>query len=148
MTKDVMDKAQKEGFLQEVTMQDDGAHLEEKDGSRAKYSSPLKNNEDITDAFQKSYEDMVSKTPMATSDNDDKTANKEEQPQQQQKNDDENEKMPSGTLVDPIDTLTVARLKEILRAQKLKVSGTKKELQDRLKLHVQSMLDSESATKE
>jgi hypothetical protein len=38
--------------------------------------------------------------------------------------------------VDPIDLLTVARLKEILRADNLKVSGNKKELQDRLKAHI------------
>ena len=144
MTKDVMDKAQEEGFLQEVTMQGDGAHLEEKDGSRTEFSSALNNNEEITDGFQKSFEDLISKAGMAP-DNDDKTTSTEEQ---QQKNDHENEKMSSGNLVDPIDTLTVAKLKEVLKAQKLKVGGTKKELQDRLKLHVQSMLDSESAPKE
>jgi molecular chaperone DnaK (HSP70) len=41
---------------------------------------------------------------------------------------------------DPIGTLTVARLKEILRSRGLKVSGNKKELQDRLRAQVQSML--------
>jgi len=41
---------------------------------------------------------------------------------------------------DPIDLLTVKRLKEILREQGLKVSGNKKELQDRLRIHVQSKL--------
>uniref|UniRef100_A0A7S4WF10 SAP domain-containing protein n=1 Tax=Ditylum brightwellii TaxID=49249 RepID=A0A7S4WF10_9STRA len=44
---------------------------------------------------------------------------------------------------DPIDLLTVARLKEILREQKLKVSGTKQELRDRLRSHVNSMLTEE-----
>lgn len=42
---------------------------------------------------------------------------------------------------DPIDSLTVARLKEILREQNLRVSGTKQELQDRLRNHVQSVID-------
>jgi hypothetical protein len=42
--------------------------------------------------------------------------------------------------VDPISTLTVAKLREILREQGLKVSGNKKELQERLRAEVQSML--------
>ena len=41
---------------------------------------------------------------------------------------------------DPIDLLTVARLKEILRAENLKVSGNKTELQDRLKAHIASRI--------
>lgn len=45
------------------------------------------------------------------------------------------------TTTDPIDSLTVARLKEILREQNLKVSGTKQELQDRLRNYVQSIVD-------
>jgi hypothetical protein len=43
--------------------------------------------------------------------------------------------------VDPISTLTVARLREILRERGLKVSGNKKELQERLRAEVQSMLN-------
>jgi len=43
--------------------------------------------------------------------------------------------------VDPIGALTVARLKEILRSRGLKISGNKKELQDRLREEVSSMLD-------
>jgi hypothetical protein len=42
--------------------------------------------------------------------------------------------------VDPISTLTVAKLREILRERGLKVSGNKKELQERLRAEVQSML--------
>ena len=41
---------------------------------------------------------------------------------------------------DPIDTLTVARLKEILRSRGLKTSGSKRELQGRLREQVQSLL--------
>ena len=44
---------------------------------------------------------------------------------------------------DPIDSLTVVRLKEILREQGLKVSGTKAVLVDRLKSHVNSLLQEE-----
>ena len=42
---------------------------------------------------------------------------------------------------DPIDLLTVVRLKEILKKEKLKVSGSKKELQERLRSHVNSKLE-------
>jgi len=41
---------------------------------------------------------------------------------------------------DPIEQLTVQRLKEILRQQGLKVSGSKAELQERLRDHVNSMV--------
>ena len=41
---------------------------------------------------------------------------------------------------DPIDLLTVEKLKEILKSQGLKVSGSKKELQQRLRSQVNSLL--------
>ena len=44
---------------------------------------------------------------------------------------------------DPIDMLTVARLKEVLRSQGLKTSGTKGVLRDRLRGHVKSLLREE-----
>jgi hypothetical protein len=43
---------------------------------------------------------------------------------------------------DPIDTLTVAKLKEVCRSRGLKVSGNKKQLQERLRAEIQSMLQS------
>eukprot|EP00560_Eucampia_antarctica_P009610 CAMPEP_0197827942 /NCGR_PEP_ID=MMETSP1437-20131217/4613_1 /TAXON_ID=49252 ORGANISM="Eucampia antarctica, Strain CCMP1452" /NCGR_SAMPLE_ID=MMETSP1437 /ASSEMBLY_ACC=CAM_ASM_001096 /LENGTH=405 /DNA_ID=CAMNT_0043428979 /DNA_START=153 /DNA_END=1370 /DNA_ORIENTATION=+ len=44
------------------------------------------------------------------------------------------------TAVDPIDLLTVVRLKEVLRKEKIKVSGSKQELRDRLRSHVNSKI--------
>jgi SAP domain/CS domain len=41
---------------------------------------------------------------------------------------------------DPIDSLTVARLKEILKAQGQKTSGNKSELQERLRIQVNALL--------
>lgn len=41
---------------------------------------------------------------------------------------------------DPVDLLTVKRLKEILKSQGLKVSGNKKELKERLRQHVNSLM--------
>jgi len=43
---------------------------------------------------------------------------------------------------DPVDNLTVVKLREVLRARGLKVSGNKKELQELLRSEIQSMLDS------
>ena len=54
-----------------------------------------------------------------------------------------NTKTNSSTARDPIDMLTVARLKEILREQGLKSSGSKQILRDRLKIHVNSLLKEE-----
>lgn len=45
--------------------------------------------------------------------------------------------------VDPIDKLTVAKLKEILKAQGKKTSGTKQILRDRLRNHVSVLLQEE-----
>ena len=53
-------------------------------------------------------------------------------------NEDENN---SSKSEDPIDKLTVSKLKEILKKEGLKVSGNKKELQDRLKDHVSSIME-------
>jgi hypothetical protein len=44
--------------------------------------------------------------------------------------------------IDPISALTVVRLKEILKSRGLKVSGSKRELQDRLRAEIQNMLTS------
>jgi hypothetical protein len=42
----------------------------------------------------------------------------------------------SSDILGPIDLLTVNRLKEVLRQEGLKVSGSKAELQQRLKDHI------------
>jgi hypothetical protein len=46
----------------------------------------------------------------------------------------------SAVAKDPIDILTVAKLKEVLKSQGLKTSGTKQELRDRLRAQVNSLL--------
>lgn len=48
--------------------------------------------------------------------------------------------------IDPISTLTVARLREILRSRGLKVSGKKKELQERLRAKVQSLVEMDTTS--
>ncbi|KAL7489241.1 hypothetical protein ACHAW6_014871 [Cyclotella cf. meneghiniana] len=47
-------------------------------------------------------------------------------------------------LRDPIDQLTVSKLKDILRKEGLKVSGNKSELKERLREHVQLLLEDSS----
>jgi hypothetical protein len=47
----------------------------------------------------------------------------------------------TNAIVDPIDLLTVAKLKEILKRENLKVTGNKQELKDRLRNHVNSILE-------
>lgn len=47
---------------------------------------------------------------------------------------------------DPIEALTVARLKEILKARGLKVTGNKKELQDRLRNEVSLLMSTTDST--
>ena len=59
-----------------------------------------------------------------------------------ERNDDEKEEsLPSSSPGDPIDKLTVKKLKEILEREDLKVSGNKEELRNRLKSHVQTMIN-------
>eukprot|EP00551_Chaetoceros_affinis_P012575 CAMPEP_0203683728 /NCGR_PEP_ID=MMETSP0090-20130426/47673_1 /ASSEMBLY_ACC=CAM_ASM_001088 /TAXON_ID=426623 /ORGANISM="Chaetoceros affinis, Strain CCMP159" /LENGTH=432 /DNA_ID=CAMNT_0050552883 /DNA_START=38 /DNA_END=1336 /DNA_ORIENTATION=+ len=63
--------------------------------------------------------------------------------------DDDEDEAPSSTSVkyqDPIDKLTVSKLKDILRKEGLKVSGNKNELQDRLKEHVASIMQRNKGT--
>eukprot|EP00986_Skeletonema_menzelii_P003278 scaffold981_cov144-Skeletonema_menzelii.AAC.10 len=55
----------------------------------------------------------------------------------------EEEEEANSNEVDPIDKLTVAKLKEILKAQGLNQSGTKQILRDRLRNHVDTLLQQE-----
>ena len=55
----------------------------------------------------------------------------------------EEEEEANSNEVDPIDKLTVAKLKEILKAQGLKQSGTKQILRNRLRNHVDTLLQQE-----
>ncbi|MGK3743513.1 MAG: hypothetical protein ACI90V_010371, partial [Bacillariaceae sp.] len=60
------------------------------------------------------------------------------------KNDDVNkQKEEEKDAKDPVDNLTVAKLREVLKARGLKVSGNKKELQERLRSEIQSMLSND-----
>jgi len=62
------------------------------------------------------------------------------QKEQQQDDSSTSTVMDKKKISDPIDLLTVSKLKEVLKREGLKTSGTKKELQDRLKQHVRSVM--------
>jgi hypothetical protein len=53
---------------------------------------------------------------------------------------DKNSKSTTSDGSDPIDKLTVQRLKEILKSQGLKTTGNKRELQERLRVRVNELL--------
>ena len=72
-----------------------------------------------------------------------KSQDDDEEEDDEEDEDNQNESSPSSG--DPIDLLTVKKLKEILRSQGLKVSGNKKELQERLRQQVNALLQGGSA---
>jgi len=111
MTQNVLQDLKKGGYVREVTRQGDLEFIEENDGSQKEFKQSIPFIDN---------EDSSAKTANDSSETFESSDN---------------------TAAGPIDRLTVARLKEILREQNLKVSGTKQELQERLRNHVQSVID-------
>ena len=150
MTKGTMDNLKKGGYVKEITKQGNDEYYEGADGNAQPFVSPFGNmidesqrvkipfidddynNNNLEDksSLNDTTKNKSNSTTPLSSIKDKKTISYEEK-----NNDEENN-------VDPLDLLTVARLKEILREQKLKVSGTKQELRDRLRAHVDSLLSS------
>lgn len=145
MTKGTMDDLQKGGYVKEITKQGD-QEFEDKDGTVIPFQSPFGEmiatddlesgkvkipfiDDEIEDDESKDKDTKLSSTSKMV-DKKAKQEPKKEIPSKSVKEED----------VDPLDSLTVARLKEILREQNLKVSGTKQELRDRLRAHVNSLL--------
>lgn len=154
MTRDTLDELSKAGLVNEVTQQNDGSESindgvpfqplgkgigrDEMDAAGINNGpempkapipfldtdSPWSKSMPVEEARGEDNEDI------ATISDDLSNAEKKEMENKQK------EKLMRRKNVDPIDLLTVARLKEILRADHLKVSGNKKELQDRLKAHI------------
>ena len=156
LTKSTFDNLQEAGLMTEVTEQTDGSEwIVDEQGEKVPFSSmgqgvsndelksakaptpipfldtnspwhtsvPLENAKQVKDQVEEQKEETkdapVAKTEAKT----------------------ETKEIPKDAK-DPIDTLTVAKLKEVLRSRGLKVSGNKKELQERLRAEVQSMLQS------
>ncbi|CAJ1932183.1 unnamed protein product [Cylindrotheca closterium] len=143
------------GLMKEVTQQGDGSEWTMgKDGERVPFNSMLKDKDKDDSLYSAEDEeggrendaipfldtdspwhDAPDATAAEEAAKDDKKKNKALEEKKKQL-----EKKRQKEAIDPISTLTVARLREILRSRGLKVSGNKKELQDRLRAEVQSLV--------
>ncbi|GAX20066.1 hypothetical protein FisN_1Lh452 [Fistulifera solaris] len=156
ITKNSLDELNKAGLIKEITQQADGTEYDiDDEGNAVKFSMfGDSNDDDETDSFTQS-----APTPIPFLDTDspwhsavrvDDITNQTYVKQTRQftrsafaqdsVKDPDDVKTNMADARDPIDNLTVKRLKEILKSQGLKVNGTKKELQDRLRQQVNSLL--------
>jgi hypothetical protein len=146
MTRSTMDQLSSKGLVKEVTQQADGSEFTtDDDGASVAYNPyaavapPKIPFIDTPSPWSKSIPvqemEMTNGVP---------TALKDSVESEPTASDDEEEPPDVMTAADPIDLLTVKRLKDILRLQGLKVSGTKDELQNRLRTHVNSMLNNKN----
>ena len=166
LTKTSFDSLQEAGLMKEVTRQSDGSEwITNEDGEREPFNSLLGGNNDNNAGSQ-----IKSTTPIPFVDTnspwhkavpaekkmDDTTRLQAKIPEdalaEESKTEMENsrkkamkalQKKRAQQASDPIETLTVTRLKDILKSRGLKVSGNKKELQDRLRTEVNAMLSQE-----
>lgn len=162
LTKSSMDSLQQSGLMQEVTQQRDGSEwiTDDESGDRVPFSTMGRGiTQEEIQAIQESGEESVvnkdsTTIPFLDTDSPWHTAvpedrKKEEDKATSKKEAEKNRKKKElkakreKEAADPIDTLTVARLREILKSRGLKVSGNKKELQARLRAEVQSMLSND-----
>jgi len=155
MTRNTLDELTKSGYVSEVTRQGDGTELlDQGAGNTVPFNAFGENvGQDEIEAAGIQMGDIPAPTasnPFMTKDSpwlqtmpaeEARTGNEEivtetEAPVEK-KNSDKTKKM---EMKDPIDLLTVPKLKDILKREGLKVSGNKEELQDRLKTHVKTVV--------
>ena len=167
MTKSSIDSLQEAGLMKEVTRQGDGSEwITNESGEREPFNSLLGGNNDNSNRSQ-----MKSTTSIPFLDTNSPWHKAVPVAQKQDDTTSLHAKIPEDTLAvqakmemenkrkgamkelqrkraeqasDPIETLTVTRLRDILKSRGLKVSGNKKELQDRLRSEVNNMLSQES----
>ena len=158
VTRSTMDELSKSGYVQEVTQQSDGTeYITNEDGEVVPFSRLGDTVEDEEVREATSAAGQPPKIPFLDTNspwhsavpvddiNEDIVDNTEDGPEQTsiaaKEEEEDNDSLPDRKQAsDPIDLLTVNRLKDILRAQGLKVSGSKQELKDRLRGHVASMM--------
>jgi hypothetical protein len=156
ITQATLDQLVKFGLAKEVVRQGDGTEYEmdvlSDDLERKAYSMLGKDvsQEELRDAgvVGTSMDDVSGEQTAASNiaveiENDGHKEDSECIPDASDSNQDEedDDSKSSSHSNDPIAGLTVKKLKEILRQEGLKVSGTKSELQERLREHVQSLLE-------
>ena len=167
VTKSTLDNMKEAGLMTEVTQQKDGSEwITGEDGEQKPFSTMgrgISKDEapkipflDTDSPWQKKKKPPVQvdrvkdvtksvkneKTTAAASSSQDPTITKKDK--NNDVDDDVNEqKEEEKDAKDPVDNLTVAKLREVLKARGLKVSGNKKELQERLRSEIQSMLSND-----
>jgi hypothetical protein len=158
LTKSTMDEISKAGYVQEVTQQSDGTeYITNEEGDVVPFdalgdtiaSDEIRQTSRIpfldtnspwntavpVDDLHEDGPNNVAKELAARPESHEMSASDSESEAL-----DKDADAPDPKAADPIDMLTVKRLKDILRTQGLKVSGSKPELQDRLRGHVQSII--------
>jgi hypothetical protein len=160
LTKSTLDGLKQAGLMQEVTRQGDGSEwTTDENGEKVPFSSMGRAiSKDEAQAANNPSDVKTLKTTIPFLDTDSpwhkaiplderkefaKNATKVEEAKRKIEMEEKKKKLQQQRerdAVDPISTLTVARLRDILRERGLKVSGNKKELQDRLRAEVESML--------
>lgn len=157
VTKSTFDTMKKSGLMTEVTEQTDGSEwIVDKDGEKVPFSSMGQgvSKDELKSAKSQPIPFIDTDSPWHTTVQLDKAKEVKEKlkeslrenssiPMQKEASDtDESLK----DAKDPIDTLTVTKLKDVLRSRGLKVSGNKEELLERLRAEVQSMLEKDDET--
>jgi hypothetical protein len=156
LTQSSLDSLTESGLMKEVTQQSDGSEwTTDDDGERVPFNSmggemPPEQTTKPTIPFLDTNSPWHTTVPVDEKEeflqtNNVTKAELEERikTEQEKKRDEQKlelQKQREQQAADPIATLTVARLKEILKSRGLKVSGNKKELQDRLRTEVSSLM--------
>jgi hypothetical protein len=158
LTKSSFDSLQEAGLMKEVTRQKDGSEwITNENGEREPFNSlggkgPEKKTIPFLDTnspwhkavpVNKKDDGLEAKIPEDTA----AEQEKEDMEKQQKEMTKELQRQREQQASDPIETLTVTRLKEILKSRGLKVSGNKKELQERLRAEVNTMMNQGSENK-
>lgn len=144
LTQSSLDQFSKAGLINEVTVQGDGSEymMDPKTGETQPFSQ-LGFGSDETPLASKKIPFLDTESPWS------KTVPVEDIEQHlanktalgvDETTDEEEINFNSTTISDPIDGLTVKRLKEILKSQGLGTVGNKKDLQERLRRHVQALI--------
>ena len=166
MTRNTLDELTKSGYVKEVTRQGDGMEFIEEGNGNDKKTVAFKSlgdnigDDEIEDATRIGTSTRQPSIPFLDTNSPWRKSMPVEEARGVDGNiestssvgggetDDEkdDESSSSSKVLDPVDRLTVSKLKEILKKEGLKVSGNKQELQDRLKNHVDSILQQQKNT--
>ena len=138
LTQQAMDQLNEAGYIQEITQQADGSEYDA-DGTPRKPIPFLDTESPWQDTAPVQYDPETNQTYVKQTRNMTRAAFAKDSSNARSKS-------PMSDAADPIDTLTVKKLKEILKSQGLKTTGNKKELQDRLRAQVNSLLQGKSSS--